>query len=251
MPRRSIFREHQIDDSQMALGILNLIARFSHLRTKDVARYFKWTEFKARRNLNLLLDDKLLLAVVRPDRTKVYGLSATGSKLVKSNDSQAACASSLKYLRSLGNYEHRCKANDVCIYFADTYSFSTEYEIQTCAAPIKSLFGKIPDALIYTDMGTLWVEVELSKRNEKSWYDLIRWFVMVFSKKYCDKPELSAEQDLYILRVEFYCHKHFENLFYRRLCSAVGEMNAIDLLDCYAHFTPLNLFDNSSLIEST
>ena len=231
----------------MGLGILNLIARFSHLRAKDVARYFQWSECKARRNLNSLLQDKLLLSVERSDRTKVYGLSATGRNLVKSTDSQAVCTSSLKYLRSLGNYEHRCKANEVCIYFADTYPYSTEYEIQACTAPIKSLYGKVPDALIYTDMGTIWVEVELSKRNEKSWYDLIRWFVAVFSKTNYDKPELLAEQDLYILRVEFYCNRHFENSFFKRLCSAVGEMRATDLMACYVHFTPLGFLDNEGL----
>jgi hypothetical protein len=226
------------------LETLELIARFCHLRVRDVARAFAWSEHKARRQLNSLERDKLLLSAKRPERTKVYGLSARGRNYIKANSSQdVSCASSLKYLRSLGNYEHRCLANQACLYYCDAFSYSTEFEIQTGKAPVKSLAGKIPDALIYTEQGVIWVEVERSKRNEIGWADLLNWFVLVFDRSYPEKPILSEQDELYIFRLEFYCNRSFIQSFFNRLQAKIGEIRAKDLIDCYTVFTPLDFFD--------
>jgi len=226
--------------------ILNLVSRFGHLRSRDVAHVFNWDEQKARRQLNSLTRDKLLLTADRPNKTKVFGLSGQGCNALLEQNPDAICENAQKYLNRLGiTYLHRCRANEVALYFLNTYPVSTEYEIQTGRAPLTSVLGKVPDFLIYTDGGVIHGEVERTRRNAKGMADLIKWFIQVFNLKYPYKPVIDEDKDLYLLRVDFYCTKTFQTTFYNQLSAQLGELRAKDLIDCYVNFSPIDFADSA------
>ncbi len=144
------------------LQLLDYLNRFGWLTSKMVAPLI-WPEGSqalamARRLLKSMLDDKLILRRELPGGVDCYTLSASGARaLTEATGAAATSGASMQ----LGNVLHRACSNWYLIaHLAAGNAVWTEHEIQTERSPLRIVDGKVPDGLIETPEGLLWVEVE-------------------------------------------------------------------------------------------
>jgi hypothetical protein len=118
----------------------------------------------ARRLLKKMLTDKLILARPLPQGGDVYLLSVKGARLL--NETTGASATSGQS-QVTGNAIHRACGNWFLIAQVQAgLDIWTEHEIASGRAPIQTLNGKMPDALVVHECGLLtWVEVENAWKN--------------------------------------------------------------------------------------
>jgi len=117
----------------------------------------------ARRTVKNLVDEKLILRRPLPAGGDCLVLSAAGARFL--SDELGIAAHSGNSL-SLGNPMHRACANWHAISCINSgHQVWTEHQIQTATAPLVAYDGKIPDLLIETEHGIIWVEVENAWKN--------------------------------------------------------------------------------------
>lgn len=144
------------------LQLLDYLNRFGWLTSKMVATLI-WPEGSqalamARRLLKAMLDDKLILRRELPGGVDCYTLSASGARALTAATGAAATSGASM---QLGNVLHRACSNWYLIsHIIAGNTVWTEHEIQTERSPVRMVEGKVPDGLIETPEGLLWVEVE-------------------------------------------------------------------------------------------
>lgn len=150
-----------------ALAVLNSLQRFGWLTSRMISALV-WPDKSqsialTRRSLAKLIEQKLVLRRDIPSGGECYVLSASGARRL--TDELGIKANSGNTL-PLGNAMHRAAANWYVIQkMRDGYKAWTEHEIQQGNAPVGSFAGKTPDALLESDFGLTWVEVENSWKN--------------------------------------------------------------------------------------
>lgn len=154
--------DKRIAGEQNTLAILTFIHRFGWLTSRMLAALV-WPTAKqapamARRAVRALAEQKLLLKRALPEGGDCYTLSAAGARWL--NEREGVTAKSGTSLQ-LGNPVHRACSNWYLISrLLAGDAIWTEYEIQTGRAPVANVSGKVPDGLIDTPFGLIWVEVE-------------------------------------------------------------------------------------------
>lgn len=187
----------QIVAAQNELSILFYLHRFGWLRTRDLADLV-WRKSisnesaitMAQRTLKRLKDARQVLYRIAPDGATVFALSRAGA--MRLGDEKGILARSGKdLLRELGNYAHRCNANDFAInqIFADK-NIWTEREIQAGQAPIRTVMRKVPDGLMdITEeqnrefhLALAWVEVERGYKKARDFNKMMHFAFSVLGE---------------------------------------------------------------------
>jgi hypothetical protein len=182
------------------LQLLDYLNRFGWLTSKMVASLI-WPDGSqapamARRLLKAMLDDKLVLRRELPGGVDCYTLAASGAKaLTAATGAAASSGASMQ----LGNVVHRACSNWYLIsHIAAENSIWTEHEIQTERSPLRIVDGKVPDGLVVTPEGLLWVEVENAWKARQEREKVTRFSVNRLPRD-TQLSLLSSEQ--YLLRV--------------------------------------------------
>ena len=181
----------QIIAAENELFILGYLHQFGWLRTRDLAS-LGWpgaasTESAismAQRTLKRLKDSRQVLHKLAPDGATVYALALSGAKRL--NEEWGTEAHSGKdLLRELGNYEHRCAANQFAInrILTSDQKVWTEREIQSGQAPIRTVIHKVPDGLVdITEeinrefhFALAWVEIERGYKNNRDFNKMMHF----------------------------------------------------------------------------
>lgn len=168
------------------LKILLALHRFGWLPTRHLHAYV-WPESAAprmaQRTLERLREAGEVLHKRGRDGAVVYALTALGAKRLRKV--YGIDASSVKDIarRIERNYEHRCTANEVAIWWSQherCAGFETEHEVSSGRALLRKKQagfakkeGKVPDALLFAnapagvdaDVVTIWVEAEGGHKN--------------------------------------------------------------------------------------
>lgn len=169
--------DNRLIGERNTLAVLSLLHRFGWLTSRMIAALV-WTNAKqgpamARRAVRTLTDDKLILRRPLPGGGDCYTLSAAGARLL--NETTGLSAHSGASL-PLGNTVHRACANWYVIrHINEGTTVWTEHEIQSGRAPLVSVDGKIPDALVDTPYGVIWVEVENAWKNRNERNKVVRF----------------------------------------------------------------------------
>ncbi|MFL9922596.1 hypothetical protein PQR75_46800 [Paraburkholderia fungorum] len=192
--------DKRIIGERNTLAILAHLNRFGWLTSRMLSALVWPTARQApamsRRAVKALVDDKLILRRPLPEGGDCYTLSAAGARVL--NEAAGLTATSGASL-PLGNTVHRACANWYVIgHINEGTAVWTEHEIQTGRAPVVSVDGKVPDALLDTPFGLVWVEVENAWKNRKE-----RAKVVHFSSRHLPTGNRLAElaPDLYLVRV--------------------------------------------------
>lgn len=159
------------------LSILKFLARFGWLTAPMIAALV-WptsaqSQAMARRTLSGMLDTKLVLKRNLAEGVDCLTLSSAGARmLTEQTGIKASSGASLL----LGNPTHRACSNWFLIAKINTgFKVWTEHEIQSGHSPLRSVSGKVPDALVMTDFGLLWVEVENTWKNRSEREKVVRF----------------------------------------------------------------------------
>lgn len=161
-------QDKRLTGERQTQAVLLWLHRFGWLTSRMVAALVFPTASQswplARRLLKKLLADKLILVRALPQGGDVYLLSVKGARLLK--ESTGFAASSGQSL-AIGNAQHRaCGTWFLIGQLQAGQDIFTEHEIASGRAPIQTLNGKMPDALVVHDGGLVtWVEVENSWKN--------------------------------------------------------------------------------------
>ncbi len=159
--------DKRIAGEQNTLAILIALHRFGWLTSRMIAALV-WPEAKqapamSRRAVRAMAEQKLLLKRQLPAGGDCYVLSAAGARWLQ--DKEGVAAKSGTSLQ-LGNPVHRACSNWFLISrLLAGDAIWTEYEIQTGRAPVANISGKVPDGLVDTPLGLVWVEVENAWKN--------------------------------------------------------------------------------------
>jgi hypothetical protein len=182
--------DNRLIGERNTLAVLSQLHRFGWLTSRMIATLV-WASAKqapamARRAVKSLTDDKLILRRPLPEGGDCYTLSAAGARSL--NDTVGLVATSGASL-PLGNTVHRACANWYVIrHINEGTTVWTEHEIQTGRAPLVSVDGKIPDALVDTPYGLIWVEVENAWKNRSE-----RGAVVRFSSRHLPSGDRMSE----------------------------------------------------------
>lgn len=170
-------QDKKLKGAQNKLAILKFLARFGWLTAPMVAA-LAWPESAqgqamARRTLAGMLDAKMVLKRSLGEGLVCFTLSAAGGRmLMERTGIKAPSGASLL----LGNPTHRACSNWFVIAKINSgFKVWTEHEIQSGHAPLHSVSGKVPDALVMTDFGLLWVEVENAWKNRSEREKVVRF----------------------------------------------------------------------------
>lgn len=146
-----------------------------------------------------MLAKKLVLQRKQKGAPTLYALSAKGAARHLQEQGEGACFGS--YLLRFDS-RHRRAANDTTIELMEAYGEDfafTEREILTGRAPLKTLDGKMPDALaVLDDGGVIWVEIEACRRGGRDLNALADW---VAYKAFGAAAEVELPANCYMLRV--------------------------------------------------
>lgn len=186
--------------------ILRALWRFGWLPIRQIAAYI-WPKSAspriAQRTLARLREQREVLWKTGPDGSTVYTLSVAGARRLARDCGIPASATKdvLRYIER--NFEHRCLANALCIWwlnsdFEGAAGVYTEHEIATGRALLTrknahEFLGpmKIPDALLlmrpmeksHPDAVWLgWVEVERGHKNRKDQENMVRQLAHILGK---------------------------------------------------------------------
>ncbi len=192
--------DKRITGEQNTLAILTFLHRFGWLTSRMLAALVwpaaKQSPAMARRTVKALADQKLILKRALSEGGDCYTLSAAGARML--NEKEGIAAKSGTNLQ-LGNPVHRACSNWYLIarlLAGDTVW--TEYEIQTGRAPVANVAGKVPDGLVDTPLGLVWVEVENAWKNRSERAAIVR---------HCQRCLVAGEQmaelvpNFYLFRV--------------------------------------------------
>lgn len=169
--------DKRITGEQNANAILSFLNRFGWLTTRMTAELV-WPDKSqslamAKRTLKRLREKKLVLLRETPDGSECYTLSAQGARQL---ETELGVAAESGQTLSLGNALHRSAANWYLIKkIQQGFQVWTEYEIQTGRAAVCGYHGKVPDGLVVTDFGLVWVEVENSWKNREERQRIVRF----------------------------------------------------------------------------
>jgi hypothetical protein len=160
-------QDKRLIGEQNTVAILTYLHRFGWLTSRMIAALI-WPDAKqgaamARRTVKALADQKLILKRALPEGGDCYTLSAAGARWLQEKEGITTKSGTAL---QLGNPVHRACSNWYLIarlLAGDTVW--TEYEIQTGRAPVGTVVGKVPDGLVLTPFGLIWIEVENSWKN--------------------------------------------------------------------------------------
>ncbi|MGW8423623.1 hypothetical protein [Comamonas sp. HJ-2] len=160
-------QDKKLKSQQNKLAILQFLSRFGWLTAPMVAALV-WptsaqSQAMARRTLAGMLNSKWILKRPLVEGLDCFTLSATGTRILHEQTGiKASSGASLL----LGNPIHRACGN---WYLIEQINLGlqvwTEHEIQSGHAPLQRVCGKVPDGLVATEYGLLWVEVENAWKN--------------------------------------------------------------------------------------
>ena len=159
--------DKKIKGEQNRLAILCNLQRFGWLTCPMIAALV-WpnssqAQAMARRTLQALVERKLVLKRRLNEDADGFTLSATGARYLQKEHGIAATSGASLPLK---NVVHRACSNWYVIRcLAKGQQAWTEHEIQTGKAPVHIVAGKVPDALVETEYGFIWVEVENAWKN--------------------------------------------------------------------------------------
>lgn len=159
--------DKKLKGEQNLLAILHNLNRFGWLTTSMVAAIV-WpnasqAQAMARRTLQTLVERKLVIKRRLNEDADGYTLSAAGARHLQKEHHIAATSGATLPLK---NVVHRACSNWYVIRgLSKGLQVWTEHEIQTGKAPVHVVAGKVADALVETEYGFIWVEVENSWKN--------------------------------------------------------------------------------------
>lgn len=151
------------------LAVLTALHRFGWL-TSAMLSVLVWPEraqgaAMARRTLAKLVQQRLVLRRELPG-TACYTLAANGARLLSQQLGQPIPR---PLLLNPQNVVHRACANWYAIAkLREGYTVWTEFEIQCGRAPVLKHLRKVPDVLVETTGGIMWVEVENAWKGRAS-----------------------------------------------------------------------------------
>lgn len=169
-------QDKKLKGEQNKLAILEFLARFGWLTAPMLAALVWPTSAQgpamSRRTLAGMLNAKLVLKRALPEGLDCFTLSAAGARMLTQQTGIKACSGASLLL---GNVLHRACSNWYLIARINLgLTVWTEHEIQSGHAPLRSVSGKVPDALVMTDFGLLWVEVENAWKNRSEREKVVR-----------------------------------------------------------------------------
>lgn len=128
----------------------------------------------ARRTVNRMTTQGLITArKLAGTGVDAYVLTSKGAKLL-STEKQLKVTSGVSL--PLGNTVHRACANWFCILSRNNaLEVWAEHQIQTGQAPVSGYDGKVPDALIGSEYGMIWVEVENAWKSRAEREKIVRF----------------------------------------------------------------------------
>lgn len=199
----------------------------------------------ARRTMQRMLDDKLVVKRALTPNMYCYTLSAQGSKYLKEKIGiPAESGAKLK----LANSYHRACGNWFLIdKILNGISVWTEYEIQTGRAPFKNFMGKVPDAIVQGNEGLIWVEVENSWKNTLERKKIMQFCAVFLPTTEQRMTELSAGQYLERVAIVGTTRESLRSIFntfrdaYKEHAIKESELYSIDM-----HYIPVNEDFNAS-----
>lgn len=163
--------------------ILQWLLRFGWLTTKQIAALLhdaerhksfdialRWTQTTLKR----MHGKHWIASVKEPFREARHAIAAKGCREI---------GVSIAYAKDALRYDsaHREACNWMAIRFELTcrvnpgWEMWTEQEIQRNLAPFKAYAEKMPDVLLLTNKGFVWVEVETCRRSQKDVEKLLNW----------------------------------------------------------------------------
>jgi hypothetical protein len=169
--------------------VLLVLHRFGWLPVRQVHQAC-WPDKSTPRNAQEYLAQLLKLKQVAfkqgPDGSRVYALTAQGARRLRAELGVEAMFDADFTRRAMPTFQHRCLANDACLWWSNLNGptgYYTEHEIATGRAPVTCApqymtdpLGKIPDALLTLQMEVndenpystwyTWVEVENSEKSK-------------------------------------------------------------------------------------
>lgn len=192
--------DKRITGEQNTLAVLMYLHRFGWLTSRMIAALI-WPDAKqgaamARRTVKALADQKLILKRALSEGGDCYALSAGGARWL--NEKEGVAAKSGTSLQ-LGNPVHRACSNWYLIgRLLAGDRIWTEYEIQTGCAPVANASGKVPDGLVDTPLGLVWVEVENAWKNRAERAAIVR----LCQRNLLPDPEMAElAPNFYLFRV--------------------------------------------------
>lgn len=170
-------QDKKLKSQQNKLAILQFLARFGWLTAPMVAALVWPTSAQgqamARRTLAGMHDTKWVLKRPLIEGLDCYTLSAAGARILsEQTDIRASSGASLL----LGNPIHRACSNWYLIgQINHGLQVWTEHEIQSGHAPLHHVNGKVPDGLVASEYGLLWIEVENAWKNRREREKIVRF----------------------------------------------------------------------------
>ena len=205
----------QIVAAENELYILRCLNKFGWLRTRDLAS-LTWpssasTESAiamAQRTMKRLKETRQVLHRIAPDGATIYALALPGAKRL-GDEAGIEAHSGKDLLRELGNYEHRCAANQFTInrMLDSDQQVWTEREIQTGQAPIRTVMHKVADSLVdITEeenrefhLALAWVEIERGYKNNRDFNKMMQFVFFVLGSL---NPDGSPRNLMYEVHVK-------------------------------------------------
>lgn len=195
--------DNKIKGIQNKDSVLKFLNRFGWLTSQMIASLV-WPESNqslvlSNRMLIKLLDEKLVTKRQLDDGLYCFCLSAQGAKyLIKKFNINSTSGAKQK----IKNHVHRACSNWHLIEsIKNGNEVYTEHEIQSGKLPFYIYDEKIPDGLIITEYGCIWVEVENSWKNRTERKKIVDFILKNIPKTSIEKMKEISE-DLYLLRVD-------------------------------------------------
>ncbi len=171
VPETTRLEDKRIIGERRRAALLNYLHKFSWLTGRMIAELL-WPESKhaqamARRLIRSMLEEHLILRRQLPGTgVDCFTLSAAGAKLLSSTTGfSARSGASIP----LGNVIHRACSNWYLIsHINEGTPVWTEHEVQSGRSPVKMVDSKVPDGLVETPFGLLWLEVENAWKARQS-----------------------------------------------------------------------------------
>lgn len=189
--------DKRIVGEQNRIALARFLFRFGWLTSRMIASLV-WGHASqawpmARRTLNAMQDDGMVIKRSLPQGGEAYLLSAKGARFLNEHDGLAATSGQNL---TLGNPLHRACSN---WYLIDAlhkgWGVITEHEISTDRSPVRVLDGKQPDGILLGEGEAVWVECENAWKNIKN-----RMSIASFCSRHLDQDNLSMLTPDYPLR---------------------------------------------------
>jgi hypothetical protein len=162
-------QDKRITGEQNKIAILKWLHKFGWLNSKQLAELI-WKNKStglamAQRTVASMVESKLILKRKLSTGAEAILLASKGAAMLNAEfNIKAVSGAKLQ----LGNPEHRCASNWHLIQeLENCNAIITEYEIQTGKVPMAHCHNKMPDGLVLTDYGVVWLEVENAWKNLK------------------------------------------------------------------------------------